>query len=121
MTKTADQVQGVRSNTPDRDPVKIMKDPTFENKKLSYKQFVEKYEKIAKADAAAEVARKKVLGEELESPDIDLKADQEAKIKDLRSMLAAVEKKLKDDPTNKKLLKEKNKISEDLDKAEDGE
>src|SRR5438128_1645227 len=120
MTKTADQVKGVLT-TNERPPLKIMTDPHHENKGLSYAQYVAKYDKIAKADAAAEAARKKVMGEELESPEIDSEADKDAKIKDLRGMLAAVEKKLKDDPTNKKLLKEKNKIAGDLDKAEDGE
>ncbi len=115
MSKTAQDVKGITTDN-ERPPVIPMK-TDMSNKHLSKKQFVEKYAKIKKADEAAAVARAKVLGES-EETEPDTSASDE-KIETLRAKLAEVEAKLRKSPEDKKLLKEKNKIAAELDKAED--
>lgn len=118
MSKTADQVKGIRSSHEDTKPHVIMQDPDFENKNLSHDEFVAKYKKIADADRAAEKARRKSLEESSkeETPEVN---EKEEKISSLREELAAIEKKLLKKPDDAKLMKEKNRVAAELDEAEE--
>lgn len=128
MTKTAAEVKGI--TTDDERPAVIPMKTDMENKQLSKKQFVEKYALEAEAENAAKEAKQKVLdaarGKKSTGKKVDSAAepepestDNDEKIEALRAQLAEVEAKLKKDPDSKKLLKDKNKISADLDAAED--
>ncbi len=122
MTKTSEDVKGIRTNN--ERPQVIPMETDMENKHLSKADFVAKYDAQKKADEAGKAARQKVLDEAKAAKKGATQKPvdpNEEKINKLRAELADVEKELKDDPTSKKLLKQKNKIAGELDKAEDGE
>ncbi len=131
MSKSAEQVSGVKTTNKPPAPPEPMTDPTFENKKLSREQYIEKYDKIAKAKEAG----KKAEAAALEAAGINSdgtigkgsaakasstpQMEAEKNLQRLRGELADIESQIKADPKNLALKKKKNKIAEELDRAEE--
>lgn len=125
MTKTADQVRGIRSEN--RTPVRkeVPYDP--ENGKLSRAQFLEKRAKYKAAQAAAEKAYRDTMGEDaapvVENPRAQAPVKQTATedLVALRKQYADIVSKLEADPNNRSLKIQKTKIMNRIEAEEEKE
>lgn len=107
-------VKGVRSTKEPATPVRVMPYRP-ENGRMSRDEFIAWRQKEKKAALKGEQARQEALSEDA---GMDVPAADESKINTLRAKLADIEKKLIKKPGDTKLTKERNKIAEELDRAE---